>query len=196
MAQTEPVYLAVIQPQLLSGSRRLVADVRWRALWLHTEDWWRRWGRRRRVKAGGGGRRCRAVLLFRRLPLFSLRAFGHHLAGGMESAGGFGAGKAGGVAFDPVAFFTHPRTVLRLMSWVSLPKPPVRTSRCGVQTVVGPPAPLSSCHFTPSVFEHCALAKNTRLPPPPSLYCGRTSSQSSAAGLQGVGDRQRLRCAA
>ncbi|XP_075889841.1 synaptogyrin-1-like isoform X2 [Nelusetta ayraudi] len=36
----------------------------------------------------------------------------------MEPAGGYGAGKAGGVAFDPVAFFTHPRTVLRLMSWV------------------------------------------------------------------------------
>ncbi|KAF3852417.1 hypothetical protein F7725_005772 [Dissostichus mawsoni] len=36
----------------------------------------------------------------------------------MESAGAYGAGKAGSVAFDPVAFFTHPRTVLRLMSWV------------------------------------------------------------------------------
>ncbi|XP_008315012.1 synaptogyrin-1-like [Cynoglossus semilaevis] len=36
----------------------------------------------------------------------------------METAGGFNAGKAGHIAFDPVAFFTHPRTILRLMSWV------------------------------------------------------------------------------
>uniref|UniRef100_G3PX33 Synaptogyrin n=1 Tax=Gasterosteus aculeatus aculeatus TaxID=481459 RepID=G3PX33_GASAC len=36
----------------------------------------------------------------------------------MERAGAYGAAKAGGVAFDPVAFFTHPRTILRLMSWV------------------------------------------------------------------------------
>lgn len=91
----------------------------------------------RRTEGGGGGgggegrqkeeegrqRCCRAVLLFRRLPSLSLRAFGQHPAGGMEPAGGYGAGKAGGVAFDPVAFFTHPRTVLRLMSWVSLPNP-------------------------------------------------------------------------
>lgn len=40
--------------------------------------------------------------------------------GGMEPAGAYGAGKAGSLAFDPVAFFTHPRTVLRLLSWVSL----------------------------------------------------------------------------
>lgn len=38
----------------------------------------------------------------------------------MEPAGAYGAGKAGSVSFDPVAFFTHPRTILRLMSWVSL----------------------------------------------------------------------------
>ncbi|TNN31443.1 Synaptogyrin-3 [Liparis tanakae] len=36
----------------------------------------------------------------------------------MEAAGAYGAAKAGSVAFDPVAFFTHPRTVLRLTSWV------------------------------------------------------------------------------
>ncbi|XP_034455047.1 synaptogyrin-3-like isoform X2 [Hippoglossus hippoglossus] len=36
----------------------------------------------------------------------------------MEPAGAYGAGKAGSVSFDPVAFFTHPRTILRLMSWV------------------------------------------------------------------------------
>ncbi|XP_035812464.1 synaptogyrin-1-like isoform X2 [Amphiprion ocellaris] len=36
----------------------------------------------------------------------------------MEPAGAYGAGKAGAVSFDPVAFFTHPRTVLRLLSWV------------------------------------------------------------------------------
>ncbi|XP_030268398.1 synaptogyrin-1-like isoform X2 [Sparus aurata] len=36
----------------------------------------------------------------------------------MEPAGAYGAGKAGSFTFDPVAFFTHPRTVLRLMSWV------------------------------------------------------------------------------
>ncbi|KAM6942107.1 synaptogyrin-1-like isoform 2-T2 [Lycodopsis pacificus] len=36
----------------------------------------------------------------------------------MEPAGAYGARKAGSVPFDPVAFFTHPRTILRLMSWV------------------------------------------------------------------------------
>ncbi|XP_069545845.1 synaptogyrin-1-like isoform X2 [Brachyistius frenatus] len=36
----------------------------------------------------------------------------------MEPAGAYGAGKAGSFTFDPVAFFTHPRTILRLMSWV------------------------------------------------------------------------------
>uniref|UniRef100_A0A667X5T9 Synaptogyrin n=1 Tax=Myripristis murdjan TaxID=586833 RepID=A0A667X5T9_9TELE len=36
----------------------------------------------------------------------------------MEPAGAYGAGKAGSAAFDPVAFFTHPRTILRLLSWV------------------------------------------------------------------------------
>ncbi|KAM4585160.1 synaptogyrin-3-like [Odontesthes bonariensis] len=36
----------------------------------------------------------------------------------METTGAYGVRKAGGVTFDPVAFFTHPRTVLRLLSWV------------------------------------------------------------------------------
>ncbi|CAL8354474.1 unnamed protein product [Boreogadus saida] len=36
----------------------------------------------------------------------------------MESAGAYGAGRAGSTSFDPVAFFTHPRTVVRLLSWV------------------------------------------------------------------------------
>ncbi|KAJ3615192.1 hypothetical protein NHX12_018760 [Muraenolepis orangiensis] len=36
----------------------------------------------------------------------------------MESAGGYGAGRAGSNSFDAVAFFTHPRTVVRLLSWV------------------------------------------------------------------------------
>ncbi|XP_028316924.1 synaptogyrin-3-like isoform X2 [Gouania willdenowi] len=36
----------------------------------------------------------------------------------MEPAGAYGAGKAGSIAFDAVAFFTHPRTLLRLLSWV------------------------------------------------------------------------------
>uniref|UniRef100_A0A3Q2NRB6 Synaptogyrin 3b n=1 Tax=Fundulus heteroclitus TaxID=8078 RepID=A0A3Q2NRB6_FUNHE len=36
----------------------------------------------------------------------------------METAGAYGARKAGNVPFDPVAFFTHPRTILRLLSWV------------------------------------------------------------------------------
>uniref|UniRef100_A0A1A8QV47 Synaptogyrin n=1 Tax=Nothobranchius pienaari TaxID=704102 RepID=A0A1A8QV47_9TELE len=36
----------------------------------------------------------------------------------MEAAGGYGTRKATGVRFDPVAFFTHPRTILRLLSWV------------------------------------------------------------------------------
>lgn len=36
----------------------------------------------------------------------------------METAGAYGARKAGSVAFDPVAFFTHPRSILRLLSWV------------------------------------------------------------------------------
>lgn len=114
---------------------------------------------------GGGGRRrrCRrALLLFRRLLSFSLRAFGQHPAGGMEPAGGYGAGKAGGVAFDPVAFFTHPRTVLRLMSWVSLPithqQLPPRNAR-GVPTAGGPPAPPSSFPSTPSVADHSASVK-------------------------------------
>ncbi|MEQ2241845.1 hypothetical protein ILYODFUR_029558 [Ilyodon furcidens] len=35
----------------------------------------------------------------------------------METAGAYGARKAGSVPFDPVAFFTHPRTILRLLSW-------------------------------------------------------------------------------
>ncbi|XP_043970681.1 synaptogyrin-3-like [Gambusia affinis] len=36
----------------------------------------------------------------------------------METASAYGAMKAGRVLFDPVAFFTHPRTILRLLSWV------------------------------------------------------------------------------
>uniref|UniRef100_A0A1A8F1Y7 Synaptogyrin 3b n=1 Tax=Nothobranchius korthausae TaxID=1143690 RepID=A0A1A8F1Y7_9TELE len=36
----------------------------------------------------------------------------------MDAAGGYGTRKAAGVRFDPVAFFTHPRTILRLLSWV------------------------------------------------------------------------------
>uniref|UniRef100_A0A3B3WMC3 MARVEL domain-containing protein n=1 Tax=Poecilia mexicana TaxID=48701 RepID=A0A3B3WMC3_9TELE len=36
----------------------------------------------------------------------------------METAVAYGAMKAGRVPFDPVAFFTHPRTILRLLSWV------------------------------------------------------------------------------
>lgn len=38
----------------------------------------------------------------------------------MEPAGAYGAAKAGSIGFDPVAFFKHPRTILRLMCWVSL----------------------------------------------------------------------------
>lgn len=38
----------------------------------------------------------------------------------MEPAGAYGAAKAGSTSFDPVAFFKHPRTILRLMCWVSL----------------------------------------------------------------------------
>uniref|UniRef100_A0A3Q2YQI4 Synaptogyrin 3b n=1 Tax=Hippocampus comes TaxID=109280 RepID=A0A3Q2YQI4_HIPCM len=36
----------------------------------------------------------------------------------MEPAAAYGAAKAGKVVFDPVAFFTHPRTIMRLLSWV------------------------------------------------------------------------------
>ncbi|XP_061626566.1 synaptogyrin-3-like [Phyllopteryx taeniolatus] len=36
----------------------------------------------------------------------------------MEPAAVYGAAKAGKLAFDPLAFFTHPRTILRLLSWV------------------------------------------------------------------------------
>ncbi|KAM9769124.1 synaptogyrin-1-like isoform 2-T2 [Menidia menidia] len=36
----------------------------------------------------------------------------------MDSTAAYGARKAGSVAFDPVAFLTHPRTILRLLSWV------------------------------------------------------------------------------
>ncbi|KAM9792080.1 synaptogyrin-3-like [Neosynchiropus ocellatus] len=36
----------------------------------------------------------------------------------MDAAAAYGASRAGGVAFDPVAFFSHPRTLLRLLSWV------------------------------------------------------------------------------
>lgn len=75
------------------------------ALWLHTE--------------AGVGRRRSAQLTPTRLVLSA--GVRHQKAGGMQPAGAYGAGKAGSVAFDPVAFFTHPRTVLRLLSWVSLP---------------------------------------------------------------------------
>ncbi|KAG7237083.1 hypothetical protein INR49_032829 [Caranx melampygus] len=72
-----------------------------------------------RDKAGGGGRRRRrSTQLSHRLLSFSQRASGGRNLGGMEPAGAYGAGKAGSLAFDPVAFFTHPRTVLRLLSWV------------------------------------------------------------------------------
>ncbi|CAF88261.1 unnamed protein product [Tetraodon nigroviridis] len=37
----------------------------------------------------------------------------------MEPAVAYGAAKAGSVGFDPVAFFKHPRTILRLLCWVS-----------------------------------------------------------------------------
>ncbi|KAM6972357.1 synaptogyrin-3-like [Aplochiton taeniatus] len=36
----------------------------------------------------------------------------------MEPAGAYGSGKAGNTNFEPIGFFTHPRTVLRLLSWV------------------------------------------------------------------------------
>lgn len=63
-------------------------------------------------------------------------------AGGMEPAGAYGAGKAGSFTFDPVAFFTHPRTVLRLMSWVSL----LRTVRALINgRAYLPPPPPSPC---------------------------------------------------
>ncbi|XP_066545713.1 synaptogyrin-3a isoform X2 [Amia ocellicauda] len=35
----------------------------------------------------------------------------------MEGVGSFGAGRAGG-AFDPIAFFKQPQTVLRILSWI------------------------------------------------------------------------------
>ncbi|XP_077461351.1 synaptogyrin-3-like [Stigmatopora argus] len=36
----------------------------------------------------------------------------------MDPAVAFGSAKAGKLAFDPVAFFTHPRTIMRILSWV------------------------------------------------------------------------------
>lgn len=151
-----------IEPHLRSGSRRRAADARWRALWLHAGAGGvgEGGGGERRGGGGGGGegggRRCRALLLFRRLLSFCLRAFGQHPAGGMEPAGGFGAGKAGGVAFDPVAFFTHPRTVLRLMSWVSLPNTPssshLATCGCRQRSGLQPLHPASrSCRPWPNI---------------------------------------------
>lgn len=71
------------------------------ALWLHTEA------------GGGGGRRRWAHLSPPHLS--QLKA-----AAGMEPAVAYGAAKAGSVSFDPVAFFKHPRTILRLLCWVSL----------------------------------------------------------------------------
>lgn len=112
----------------------------------------------------------------------------------MEPAGGYGAGKAGGVAFDPVAFFTHPRTVLRLMSWVSLPTPTaVPTSQCAgcrQRSGLQPLHPASHSHRSCSNTPH--QRKSRRL----FFFCGRMSSRSSAAGFQGVGDRHRFCCAA
>lgn len=73
---------------------------------------------------------------------------------GMEQAGAYGAGKAGSVGFDPVAFFTHPRTILRLMSWVSL--------LCNVRVdISGQACPhpdlfpiyVSRCVFQPAALE-------------------------------------------
>lgn len=89
------------------------------AVWLHTGGWIRRWRRRRRRKTPLWA----ALSLFLSLSRSPLGFFFSadvrlHQAGGMETAGGFNAGKAGHIAFDPVAFFTHPRTILRLMSWV------------------------------------------------------------------------------
>lgn len=77
----------------------------------------------------------------------------------MEPAGAYGAGKAGSVAFDPVAFFTHPRTILRLLSWVRHPLQCV-----GYHQWTGLPAPPLSVSL-PFIFFYVSL--------PPSLLYSR-----------------------
>lgn len=92
---------------------------------LNGHSHWRAWTELwlwRGVTSHGGWRRTpppvRASLSASPLPL---SAVGQHKgAAGMEPAVAFGAAKAGSVNFDPVAFFKHPRTILRLMCWVSL----------------------------------------------------------------------------
>ena len=93
-------------------------------------------------------------------------------AGGMEPAGAYGAGKAGSFVFDPVAFFTHPRTVLRLMSWVRL----LRTVRAlinGRAYLPPPPPPLSVSliHIVCLAFLlMCLLLRQIRLSVSESLH--------------------------
>lgn len=53
-------------------------------------------------------------------PLLRSAVGQHAAAAGMEPAVAYGAAKAGSASFDPVAFFKHPRTILRLMCWVRL----------------------------------------------------------------------------
>lgn len=74
----------------------------WRSVW-------------RRLEEDPAARRCSHTALSRSLGGRS----GSTTPGGMEAAGAYGARKAGSVRFDPVAYFTHPRTILRLLSWVS-----------------------------------------------------------------------------
>lgn len=82
----------------------------------------------------------------------------------MESAGAYGAGKAGSFNFDPVAFFTHPRTILRLMSWVSL-LCNVRVGINGQAYLHSPPNPslslcLSPIHIVPlSLFSNVTFMR-------------------------------------
>lgn len=111
------------------------------ALWLHSE-------------AGGGPRRC-AQLSPPHL-LLSAAVGQHKAAAGMEPAGAYGAAKAGSIGVDPVAFFKHPRTILRLMCWVSL----LCNVRADVneQACMPPPPNLSvwvSFMFSISLQDYC-----------------------------------------
>lgn len=86
----------------------------------HRRAWTELW-QWRGVTSHGGWRRTPPVRASLSASPLLLSAVGQHkAAAGMEPAVAYGAAKAGSVSFDPVAFFKHPRTILRLLCWVSL----------------------------------------------------------------------------